>query len=62
MSGNFKKQLEEAFLKMPHTRLWGSRLKKFGILKFVSNCEDAYEKEREIKEAVKGISVGPRYY
>ena len=47
---------------MPHTRLWGSRLKKFGILKFVSNCEDAYEKEREIKEAVKGISVGPRYY
>ncbi|KAJ9592388.1 hypothetical protein L9F63_015956 [Diploptera punctata] len=62
LDGKLKKELEEALLKMPHTRLWGSRLKKFGILKFVSNSDEAYEKEREIKEAIKGTSVGPRYY
>lgn len=62
LDGKLKKELEEAFLKMPTTRLWGSRLKKFGILKFVPNSEEAYEKIREIKEAVKDTSVGPRYY
>jgi hypothetical protein len=47
---------------MPETRMWGSRLKKFGILKFVPNSEDDYQEGREIQETVKNISVGIRYY
>ncbi|XP_069684199.1 probable phosphite transport system-binding protein PtxB isoform X2 [Periplaneta americana] len=62
MDGNLKKKILQAILKMPETRLWGSRLKNFGILKFVPNSQDAYEKEREIQDAVKNLSLGIRYY
>jgi hypothetical protein len=47
---------------MPETKLWGSQLKKFGILKFVSNSQNDYQEEREIEEAVKDTSLGTRYY
>jgi hypothetical protein len=47
---------------MPETKLWGSQLKKFGILKFVSNSQNYYQEEREIEEAVKDTSLGTRYY
>jgi hypothetical protein len=47
---------------MPGTRLWGRRLKKFGIMKFVPNSPDDYQEERQIHEAVKDMSLGMRYY
>jgi hypothetical protein len=47
---------------MPETKLWGSQLKKFGILKFVSNSQDDYQEERDIQEAVKNTSLDMRYY
>ncbi|PSN53295.1 hypothetical protein C0J52_04658 [Blattella germanica] len=62
MDGKQKTKITQAILKMPETRLWGSRLKKFGIIKFVSNSQEAYDKEKEIRDAVKNVSLGPRYY
>lgn len=47
---------------MQQTRLWGSRLKKYGLLKFVPNNKDNYQEEREIQDAVKNMSLGTRYY
>lgn len=57
-----KENILQALLKMPGTRLWGSRLKKFGIMKFVPNSPDDYQEERQIREAVKDMSLGMRYY
>jgi hypothetical protein len=47
---------------MPDTKLWGSQLKKFGILKFVSNSQTDYQEAREIQETVKNTSLDMRYY
>lgn len=60
--GSTKENILQALLKMPGTRLWGSRLKKFGIMKFVPNSPDDYQEERQIHEAVKDMSLGMRYY
>jgi len=57
-----KERISQALLNMQQTRLWGSRLKKFGLLKFVPNNKDNYQEEREIQDAVKNMSLGTRYY
>jgi ABC-type phosphate/phosphonate transport system substrate-binding protein len=60
--GLLKEKILQALLKMQQTRLWGSRLEKFGLLQFVPNNTDNYQQEREIQEAVKNMSLGTRYY
>jgi ABC-type phosphate/phosphonate transport system substrate-binding protein len=58
--GLLKEKISQALLKMQQTRLWGSRLKKYGL--FVPNNKDNYQEEREIQNAVKNMSLGTQYY
>jgi len=37
-------------------------MKKFGLLKFVPKNKDNYQEERELKDAVKNMSLGTQYY
>lgn len=57
-----KEDILQALLKMHQTRLWESRLNKFGLLKFVPNNKDNYQEERDIQDAVKNVSLDTRYY
>lgn len=61
-SGEMKRQITKALMKISDTRLWGERIAKFGILHFAPNSRDAYQVERDIQEAVKNTGLGIRYY
>jgi len=60
--GDLKKKIADALLKMPQVRLWGERLKKFGIVKFTENSTAEYDLVRELTNAAKETSLGIRYY
>lgn len=62
LSSAMKEKIVQALLKMHTCRLWGERLSHFGILKMVSNSEDAYMKERELRNSIKNTSMGVTYY
>lgn len=57
-----KEKITQALMKMHSCRLWGERLNNFGILKMVSNNEDAYMKERELRNSIKNTKIDVTYY
>lgn len=61
-SDQLKTKLSKAFLSMTNTRLWGERISKFGITKFAKNSTDEYYVVKELKESVKNVGIGVRYY
>uniref|UniRef100_A0A1B6E2R6 Solute-binding protein family 3/N-terminal domain-containing protein n=1 Tax=Clastoptera arizonana TaxID=38151 RepID=A0A1B6E2R6_9HEMI len=62
MNDELKQKIQNAFLKISDTRLWGERIDKFGISHFTANYKDVYQIERDIQEAVKNTGLGIRYY
>ncbi|XP_068085021.1 probable phosphite transport system-binding protein PtxB [Anabrus simplex] len=62
LKDDMKKKLTQAFMKISDNKLWSSQLKKYGLSKFVPNCLEVYEMERDIQSAVKNMHLGPRYY
>nr|CAD7261582.1 unnamed protein product [Timema shepardi] len=57
-----KTKIVQALLKVSQKPIWGKRLKKYGVVKFVANTNDAYQEERDIQDAVKEMSFGGTYY
>nr|CAD7396157.1 unnamed protein product [Timema poppensis] len=57
-----KTKIVQALLNVSQKPIWGKRLKKYGVVKFVANTNDAYQEERDIQDAVKEMSFGGTYY
>nr|CAD7458627.1 unnamed protein product [Timema tahoe] len=62
LSAALKTKIVQALLKVSQKPIWVNRLKKYGVVKFVANNNDAYQEEREIQDAVKEMSFGGTYY
>ncbi|CAH1800687.1 unnamed protein product [Owenia fusiformis] len=57
-----KTKIKEALLNMHKSVTWEEKLQKYGVQKFTKTDMSLYDKEKEIKEYMKGLKIETVYY